>query len=110
MSIEERLFVVEEITHLNGDVTWVPVNIETATKETTYQVFNTFTGQHEHCETLMLAKEKHAELLARITVGLETATPQKFEPEGIVLLRIKLEEKNKAAHPHIVRLEQVIQK
>lgn len=110
MNAENKLFVVQEIEHPNGDVTWLSVDINTLTDDHVYQVFNTFTGQHERCETLALAKEKHSELLAQIMAGLETATPQEFESEGIVSLRNKLEEKNKIGHSRIVRLEQAVLK
>jgi CO dehydrogenase nickel-insertion accessory protein CooC1 len=55
--------VVRELFNENGDSTWTAVqNIEQETEEGIYQVFNKYTGQHEKCVTLALAKEKYNEL------------------------------------------------
>jgi hypothetical protein len=57
------LSVVRELYNENGDSTWIPIlDIEHETEEGIFQVFNTYTGQHERCDTLESAKIRYTEL------------------------------------------------
>lgn len=47
-----------EIKNNDDSTTWIPVDLEIATEDANYQIFNTFTGQHDFFDTLVLAKEK----------------------------------------------------
>lgn len=56
-----RFTAVKEI--VNGqDVTWVPIDLDSAVEESVYHVFNTLTGQHERAESLAAAKTRMGEI------------------------------------------------
>lgn len=57
-----RFAANQEIEHDNGDVTWLPVDLDACEYEDRYQVFNQATGTYELCETLAAAKAKFAEI------------------------------------------------
>ena len=57
-----RFAANEEIEHENGDVTWLPVDLDACEYEDKYQVFNQATGTYELCDTLAAAKAKFAEI------------------------------------------------
>lgn len=57
-----RFAANQEIEHENGDVTWLPVDLDTCEDEDKYQVFNQATGAYELCKTLAAAKAKFAEI------------------------------------------------
>lgn len=57
-----RFTVNQEIEHENGDVTWLPVDLDVCEYEDRYQVFNQATGTYELCETLAAAKAKFSEI------------------------------------------------
>lgn len=75
MTLNERLFAVRQIEHENGDVTWMPVDLDTFTDEDQFQVFNTFTGQHEYFGDLTSAKARWDELKQQIIKELEPIEP-----------------------------------
>ncbi len=66
--IKQRLFAVRQIEHENGDVTWIPVDLDIFTDEDQFQVFNTFTGQHEYFDNITSAKNRWDELKQEITL------------------------------------------
>lgn len=77
--IKQRLFAVRQIEHENGDVTWLPVDLDTFTDEDQFQVFNTFTGQHEYFDNITAAKSRWDMLKIEIISVLTPPilTPQK---------------------------------
>ena len=77
MTISERLFAVRQIEHDNGDVTWVPADLDTFTNDDQFQVFNTFTGQHEYFDNIVDAKARWDDLKQQIidTFLVEPPTP-----------------------------------
>jgi len=66
MTINERLFAVRQIEHENGDTSWQPVDLDTFTEEDQFQVFNTFSGEHEYFSDLISAKARWDELKQEI--------------------------------------------
>lgn len=66
MTVSERLFAVRQIEHENGDTTWVPVDLDTFTEDDQFQVFNTFTGEHEYFDNIAAAKARWDELKQQI--------------------------------------------
>lgn len=62
VSEAHRFAANQEIEHENGDVTWLPVDLDACEYEDRYQVFNQATGTYELCETLADAKAKFAEI------------------------------------------------
>lgn len=74
--INERLFAVRQIEHDNGDTTWIPVDLDTWTEDDQFQVFNTFTGQHEYFDNVSEAKSRWDELKNLIISQLEIPEPK----------------------------------
>ena len=70
MTVSERLFAVRQIEHDNGDTTWVPVDLDTFTEDDQFQVFNTFTGEHEYFGDIAGAKARWDELKQQIEAML----------------------------------------
>jgi glutathionyl-hydroquinone reductase len=104
---DATLNVNKEILHPNGDVTWMPVNMETEVEEGVYQVFNTLTGLYEKCETLAQAKEKYAELAEKVVAHF-TPSPLQLEAD-LEMVIDKLHENNKKIHASVIRLDQAVQ-
>ena len=75
MTINERLFAVNQFEHDNGDTTWFPVDLDTFTEDGQFQVFNTFTGQHEYFENLISAKTRWAYLKQQILIAYTDPEP-----------------------------------
>ena len=57
-----RFTVVKEIVD-GENVTWVPTDLDTETEDGRFQVFNTFTGQHESFDSLAAAKSRKQQLI-----------------------------------------------
>ena len=75
MTVSERLFAVRQIEHENGDTTWVPVDLDTFTEDDQFQVFNTFTGEHEYFDNIAAAKARWDELKQQIIDTFVTTVP-----------------------------------
>jgi hypothetical protein len=74
MTVNERLFAVRQIEHENGDTTWIPVDLDGCTEEDQFQVFNTFTGEHEYFGDLASAKVRWDALKQQILDTFVTTT------------------------------------
>lgn len=57
-----RFTAVKEVFS-GEDVMWVPVNLDEETANGRFQVFNTFTGQHEPFESLVGARDRRQQLI-----------------------------------------------
>lgn len=85
MTIAERLFAVRQIEHENGDVSWQPVDLDTFAEDDQFQVFNTFTGQHEYFDNLTGAKARWDALKQEIiTANTVVETPEPTFMKGSV--------------------------
>jgi hypothetical protein len=75
MTISERLYAVRQIEHENGDTTWIPVDLDTFTEDDQFQVFNTFTGEHEYYGNIAEAKARWDDLKQQIIAAFVEVTP-----------------------------------
>lgn len=62
MRPEQISACIELCCNHTGNTTWIPVDLETETREGNFQVFNTFTGLHESFSDLPSAKQRFLEL------------------------------------------------
>jgi hypothetical protein len=78
-----RFGMAKEIASGN-DTTWMNADLNNDPENGVYQVFNTFTGQHEKVQSLSAAKARHAalqtEFLGTLNIGPVIQTPPIAQP------------------------------
>jgi hypothetical protein len=74
---QDRFTVVKET--VNGDdVTWVNADLDNDEEIHRYQIFNTFTGQHEAMQSLTEVKNRKQELLNQLLINLKLDSVKEF--------------------------------
>jgi hypothetical protein len=80
---EDYRFTVAKETMNGNDTTWSNANLDNDPENYRYQVFNTFTGQHEALTSLSLAKARRLELKEQFATSLGLNGEPQLKPEPI---------------------------
>lgn len=80
ISEDYRFTVAKEIASGN-DITWVNADLDNDPENNTYQVFNTFTGQHESLASLSAAKARRLELKEQFATNLGFNSEPQLKPK-----------------------------
>jgi len=70
LTSEDYRFTVAKETVNGNDTTWSSADLDNDSEEYIYQVFNTFTGQHESLASLSAAKARRLELKEEFATGI----------------------------------------
>jgi hypothetical protein len=81
LASEDYRFTVAKETVNGNDTTWSNADLDNDPEDYTYQVFNTFTGQHESLASLSLAKARHLELKEQFATSLGLNGEPQLKPE-----------------------------
>jgi len=82
---EQNRFTVVKETVNGDDVTWVNADLDNDEEIHRYQVFNTFTGQHEAMQSLTEVKNRRQELMNQLLIDLKLDSVKEFNgwPDGL---------------------------
>jgi hypothetical protein len=81
LALEDYRFTVAKETVNGNDTTWSNADLDNDPEHYTYQVFNTFTGQHELLTSLSSAKARRLELKEQFATNLNLNGEPRLKPE-----------------------------